>query len=65
LRDAAVYYKDRHMDVANPLLIVVLAAAVIFMMTVLGIDRSALEWKRDLSVCRSCGRQGDDCRCPR
>jgi hypothetical protein len=47
------------------LFIVVLVAAAFYLMMVVGIDRSALEWKRDRSVCRTCGRLADECVCPR
>lgn len=52
------------MATASPeMLIVVLVGAVIYMMTMVGIKKSALEWKRSNRPCPSCGHSTHDCTC--
>ena len=45
--------------------IAVLAGVVIYLMTMVGIKKSALEWKRSARICPSCGLDTHDCTCQR
>jgi hypothetical protein len=44
-------------------LLVVVAAAVAYLMTLAGVEKRAIEWKRASRRCPSCGRAGRDCSC--
>jgi hypothetical protein len=40
-----------------------LLGAVLYVMMVAGVEKRALEWKRQRRTCPSCGRDARNCRC--
>lgn len=47
------------------LVLLFVAAGVVYLMMAAGVQKRALEWKRNPRVCPSCGAHARDCRCRR
>jgi hypothetical protein len=43
--------------------LMVLCLGVGYVMTIAGVSKNALEWKRQRRVCPSCGRRSESCLC--